>query len=187
MKTTAKTLLAASLLVLAGCGALYVELESRQVGATVPDQSFPPMMGPGTTFCGLTRSCTTTGFTFDLGSDVDVIEQDHVSYELRLTGLAIANASTDLSGVASARVVLIPADGSGSVVLATYARPASGRTTSLVASAFSDVDLRPYVQRGTIHLQAQLVYDTMTAGFTADVDAVFHLKARMDYGEQLGL
>lgn len=182
-----RTLLAATLL-LSGC--LSAELDAREVGVTVADQSFPPMLLLGNTFCGFSTSCTTTDFVFDVGGATGVLDQDGVRYDLTLTALTIAESATsvDLSSIVAGRVVLLPGDGSAPVVLATYARPArSGRLTVLRAEPVPGIDLEPYVQGGAIHLQARLAYDAPTAGFTGTVDGTFHLKAKIDYARSIGL
>ncbi len=190
MKIATGTLVAATLL-LAGCGPLLsAELDAKDVGVTVTGQSFPPMLLLGNTPCGFGTSCTTTDFVFDVGGATGVLDQDGVSYDLSLTALTISESATsvDLSGIVAGRVVLLAADGSAPVVLATYTRPpGSGTITTLRADPVTGVDLEPYVQSGLVHLQAWLVYDAPTAGFTATVDGVFHLKATIDYGRSIGL
>jgi hypothetical protein len=144
MSSPAKLLPALALL-LAACGGplLYGEVEIPRLGITLCGQSFPAMIGLGNSRCGSTPACVATDFAYDIGSDVDVINQAHVRYTLKLTGLTIAEDQVppvDLSGIASAEVGVVPTDGSAPVVLATYTRPSgSGRVTTLTADSVADV------------------------------------------------
>lgn len=194
MKTPTQTLAAATLLLLAGCGGpiLFAEVEIREVGITLPHQSFPAMTTLGGSSCGTTPNCAETDITFDIGNDIDVITQNNVTYDLKLTDLHIVADTTttgaDLSGIVSADVVVVPADGGAPVVVATYTRPTGGGPiTTLAVSSVETVDLEPFIQSGTLHLQVRLVYDAPTPAFTASIQGVFYLKAKIDYGKELGV
>jgi hypothetical protein len=192
-----KTLLAAvaSLLLLAGCSGplLFAELEIPEFGITLPAQTFPASTSDPSYWCAPDRSdCITTDFVYDIGSEVDLLDEDAVEYELRLTGLAITldttAAGTDLRGVRSALIEVFPPNGDAAVAVASYVRsPANPAPTSLALAGDASIDLAPFVDAGQVHIRIKMSYDAPTPEFTADVRTVFYLRVKLDYGKALGI
>jgi hypothetical protein len=189
-----KTILAALLALLAGCGGplLFAELTIPELAVTVAQQSFPGMAADPSRYCAGRPDCITTDLTYDLGQQVDLLTRKDVEYELRLTDLAIVldatSAGTDLRGVRSAVVEVFPPGSTTPVVVASYARAATNPDPNTIAvSGNSSIDLAPFVEAGVIHARVELSYDAPTPPFTADVRGAFYLKVKLDYGKTLGL
>jgi hypothetical protein len=187
---------AAVLLVLlaAGCGGplLSAELEIPELGLKVPQQTFPASTADPSYWCAPDQAdCIATDLEYDIGSEVDLLDQKGVTDEVRLTHLALVLTSTtvqDLGGVRSVVVEVVPPDGGASIPVATYARSASDPLpTRLAVAGNSSVDLGPMIRSGIIHLRVKMSFDGPTPEFTADVEAVFYLRITLDYLETAGL
>jgi hypothetical protein len=184
---------AAAALLLAGCGGplLFAELEIPEVGLTLPAESFPaaPACVPTLPDCVSAQ----VDFVYDLGSEVDVLTDENVEYELRLTELGLAltadsrrtGSVSDLGGVRSMTIEVIPPGGGEGVVVASYARAPGATPTEVRVTGNANVDLAPYVTAGQVQLRATLRTDSPTPPFTADVSAVFYLRVKLDYGAML--
>jgi hypothetical protein len=194
MKKLAHAALALPLL-LAGCGGplLFAELEIPQARITLPSQAFPATDAGAQYWCSPTQTqpdCIATTLSYDLGAQLPVITQQNVTYEIRLTALAIALATTgggtDLHGVKAVSIRLRDATGAAGVEVASYVRsPADPNPTSLAVTGNSNVDVASYVQSGKLDVVVQMTYDAPTPAFTADVTSTWALQAKLDWGAYL--
>lgn len=193
--------LAAAALLLTACDSLFTaELRVPVISVTLPGQEFPESNTTDSRYyCDpaapqSTPPCVGLTLDYDLGGQVPVLNEENVTYDLRLTDVALTLSATqtvtgdkDLSGVKSAtiRVLADPAiPGSGSV-LATYVRPAiTGPVSSFAVSGNANLDLGPYLDAGRLPIRVDLLIDSVgpTPAFTADVQAGFSLEVALDYG-----
>jgi hypothetical protein len=181
-------------LLAAGCGGplLSAELEIPELGLKIAQQTFPASSADPSYWCAPDQAdCISTDLQYDIGSEVDLLSEKGVDYELRLTNLALVLASTgagDLHGVKSVAIQALPPSGGAPVTVATYARSAANPApTSIAVSGNSSVDLAPFIQAGVAQLRLQTTFDDPTPEFTADVNAVFYLRIRLDYLKTAGL
>lgn len=186
-------LLAAALL-LAACD-LSAELDIPEIRVTLPSQQF---VASDTSlpedWCDPAEAadppCIATALEVDLGARMSLLTEENATYDLRLTDLAMALASTeagkDLGGV---KLLTIRVGGLGpdaGLVLASYARPPG--TVSPVAIAVTgnaNVGLGPYLEEGRLPVRIELVLDRPTPAFSADVVAGFSLRVTLDWGAYL--
>ncbi len=186
-------LLAAPLLLAAGCGPLlHADLEIREARLTLPAQQFPRFPLPTGARSGCASgaaSCVATALSYDLAKQLDLLNRPATSYDVRLTALDVALAATqggDLGGVVAAVVLAVPPGGGAPVELARYQRSSTDPApTAIALVGSSDVDLTPYLGSGVIRLRVELSYDRGTPAFEADVTAAFRLEVRLDYGALL--
>jgi hypothetical protein len=192
-------LLAALAAALSGCGGplLYAELEVPTLRATMPEQAFPASdtTNPAD-WCAAVQDpvnpCIQLTTDYDLGGMVPILNEPNVTYDLRLTDVAITLAATevgkDLSGIQRVTLSALadPNDPSSTVVIAGYVRPASGNPPQAIAvTGNSNLDLGPYLRGGVLKVHAELVLDAGTPAFTADVTSGFSLLVTLDYGSLL--
>jgi hypothetical protein len=185
--------LAAAALVLAACdGLLTAELQIPVIRVTLPGQSFP---ASDTTipenWCDPAAAgdppCIATTLDYDLGGQVPVLDEQGVTYDLRLTDVALTLSATevgkDLSGVRSLtiRVLADPASATTGFLVASYTRPPGAAPTSIAVTGNANVDLGPYLDRGRLPVRIELVLDQLTPEFLADVQAGFSLEVALDY------
>lgn len=190
-----KNTLLAAVMLLTGCGGplLFADLEIPEVGITLPQRTFPASSADPSRVCSADATdCIVTDLDFDVGEQVDVINDADAEYELRLTSVAIdlgaTGAGTDLRGVRSVSIEALPLGASEPVVVASYVRTTSNPTPRTIAvSGDSNVDLAPFVQAGRLRVRAKMSLDAPTPEFTADVLAVFSLEVKLDYGAAVGL
>ncbi len=182
------------------CGGplFFAELEIQSVRAVLPSQSFPASADwvtypcPGTDYG---PNCIDNKFTYDLGSQVPILNDDKVTSHVRLTELSIALQATgpllDFGQVRSVMIRVLAPQGSttlSDVVVASYQRSTANPNPSEISVAgYSNVDLVPYLQAGQLSVSVEMMYDTATPGFTADVTGDFYLEAKLDYGAYAGL
>lgn len=187
-------LLATTLLLAAGCGGplLHADLEIREARLTLPAQQFPrfPLPTGSPSGCASGAStCVATDLSYDLGRQLDLLSRPATAYDVRLTALDVALATTevgDLGGVAAASVLAYPPGGGAPVELARYQRSAADPAPTAIRMAGGpDVDLTPYLEAGVIRLRVELSYDRGTPAFEAAVTAAFRLQVRLDYGALL--
>ncbi len=188
-----KLALAAALLATA-CGdpLLFAELEIPSVEVKLPSQSFPattiPPGAPCSTPCVISQP-----FTYDLGSQVSVLDEKNVTSEIRVTALSIALTANgplaNFANVRSVRLWMVAPPGSAlqDVVVAAYDRPPGAAPQQITVSGYSNVDLAPYLQAGLLQVAAEMAFDTGIPSFTADVTGDFYLKVKLDYGKLAGL
>lgn len=187
--------LAAAALLLAACDGplLYVELEIPEIRVTLPSQSFPASDASiPDAWCDPTGQtfppCLAVGLDYDLGAEVPIFEEENVTYDLRLTDVAVSLAATevgkDLAGVKLLRVRVLqdPLDPASGVVVAAYARADGAAPASIAVTGNANVDLGPYLRTGLLPLRFELVVDQPTPAFLADVEAAFSVSAELDYG-----
>lgn len=197
------TLLATpALLLLAACGSVFTaELQVPEVRVTLPGQEFPESNTTDVRyFCDPDAPqsippCVGLTLDYDLGTNVPILDEPGVSYDLRLTDVALRLAATqtvtgdkDLSAVKSAtiRVLEDPAIPGSGAVLATYTRPPlTGPVGAFEVSGNANLSLGPYIQAGRLPFRVELVMDGVgpTPAFTADVEAGFSLDVTIDYGK----
>ncbi len=186
-------LLAAPFLLAAGCGGplLHADLEIREARLTLPAEQFPssPPLNVQSGCASGAPSCVATELSYDLGQQLDLLNRPATAYDVRLTSLELALATSnagDLGGIAAAAVLAYPPGGGAPVELARYERSATDPApTAIALTASSDVDLTPYLEAGVIRLRVELSTDRATPAFVADVTAAFRLKVRLDYGALL--
>ncbi len=190
--------LALGAVVLSGCGGpfLFAELQVPSIRATMPQQSFPASdTGNPADWCSAVQTdppCIQTSIDYDLGGMVPILNDPSVTYDLRLTEVAVTLSATeagkDLSGVklASISVLTDPADPASSVVIATYVRPqGTVAPTTIAVSGNSNLDLGPYLRGGILRVHAELVIDKPTPAFLADITSGLSLEVKLDWGSLL--
>lgn len=172
---------------------LFAELEVPELRVTLPSQQFP---ASDTTlpenWCSTVQTdppCIQLTLDYDLGGQVPVLNEPNVSYDLRLTDVAISLSATevgrDLSGVrlVTIRVLPDPLDPASAIVVASYVRPAGAPApTAVSVSGNANLDLGPYLDQGRLPVRAEVVLDQPTPAFLADVAAGFSLEVKLDYG-----
>jgi hypothetical protein len=192
--------LAALALALAACDGplLFAELSIPEIRVTLPGQSFP---ASDTTipanFCDPTAPqsfppCIALTLDYDLGGNVPVLTEQNVTYDLRLTDVAIALSATevgkDLSGVrlVTIRVLDDPLDPTAGVVVASYVRPPGPvAPTAIAITGNANLDLGPYLEVGRLPVRVEVVLDAGTPAFLADVQVGFSLEVKLDWGAYL--
>lgn len=197
-------LLATALALLSACDGLFsAELQIPEIRVTLAKQPFPESNTTDQRFyCDpsapqSTPPCIGLTLDYDLGGEVPVLNEENVTYDLRLTDVALTLSATqpvtgdkDLSGVARAtlRVLDDPAIPGSGAVLATYVRPpVTGPISSFAVTGNSNLDLGPYLETGKLPIRVELVIDSVgpTPAFNADVQAGFSLEVKLDYGAYL--
>lgn len=174
---------------------LYAELEVPEVGVTIAQQSFPASSADPSFWCSpdqaTAEECLVTELSYDLGEEVELLTEDDVDYDLRLTGLGLqlaASETGDLGGVRRVEIFAVPPGGGAPVLVAAYARVDGAEPPARVeVSGNSNLDLAPYLDSGKITLRVEMSVDGATPAFTADVMAVFYVRVRLDYGASLGI
>jgi hypothetical protein len=176
---------------------LFAELSVPSLRATLPSQSFP---ASDTTdpadWCAAMPSdppCIQMTIDYDLGGMVPILNEPGVTYDLRLTDVAIALSATeagkDLGGIqrVTLGVLTDPADPASAVIVAAYVRPAAGGAppTAIAVTGNSNLDLGPYLRGGVMRVHVELVLDGGTPAFLADVTSGFSLEVQLDYGSLL--
>jgi hypothetical protein len=190
--------LAATALLLAACdGLLSSELQIPAIRVTLPSQPFPASdTSIPENWCDPADlsdpPCIARTLDYDLGGRVPVLDEEGVTYDLRLTDVALTLSASevgkDLSGVRSLtiRVLADPASATSGFVLASYARPTGwAAPTSIAVTGNANVDLGPYLDAGRLPVRVELVLDHGTPAFDADVEAGFSLEVALDYGAYL--
>jgi hypothetical protein len=201
MKRTAASIAA---LLLASCGGplLYAEIEIPDLRVTLPSESFPAFSAAiPANWCDPSATtppsppCVALDTSYDIGAQVPAFTQKGVTTELRLRSVALTLSATqsaggpvDLGGIQSA-TILVGADpavpGSGTVV-ATYTRTTvSPPPTTLAVSGDANLDLSPYLASGKLPVRVQVVIDSGTPAFQADILAGFYVKVTLDWGRYL--
>ncbi len=175
---------------------LFAELEIPSVRIVLPSQAFPATTaGPGNQ-CpppDTSASCIYQTFTYDIGSQVSVLNEKNVKAEVRLTELSIdltAGALANFGTVDEVSMWILPPAGSTlpQVIVAEYRRSAADPSpTAIKVSGYSNVDLGAYVAAGVLSVAAEMKFNAVTPDFTADVTGDFYLKVRLDYGSYLGI
>lgn len=198
MRRAPASTLALAAALLSGCGGpmLYAELEVPSLRATLPSQDFPASGADPAYLCQVFQyqgtECSQMTLDYDLGGMVPILNEPGVTYDLRLTDVAITlaaeSAGTDLSGIVRVTLSALtdPNDPSSTVVVAQYLRPASGPPpTTIAVTGNSNIDIGPYLRGGVIKVHAELEYDGATPAFKADVTSGFSLLVKLDYGSLL--
>lgn len=194
---TRATAAALAALLLAGCDGplLFAEVEVPELRATLPSQHFPATdttnpadwcdpLGIGF------PPCVAVTAAYDLAAQIPSLTEPGVTYELRLTDVALtlstqAGGPSDLSGIVRATVIVgydpaVP--GSGTIV-ATYVRPPSPGSPSTVAvSGNANLDLSPYVKTGQLPVRVEVEIDNSMPAFDADILAAFYIRVTLDWG-----
>lgn len=178
---------AALLLALAGCGdaILFAELDMPSVQVTLAKQ----------TFFGTALPTTSTDLSFDIGTNVPIVNEPNVTVDMTLTSMELvldpANPANpaNFDAIDTVTIEALAPAGSGltDLVLLNYTK-AAGATgiTHIDAASSTSADLTPYLQAGAINLRASYSGTGLpTADWTADVTAEFHIKVKMDYGAYL--
>ena len=190
--------LAATVVLLAGCqGDLTTaEIDVSHLGVTLPAQAFPASDTTNTAdFCAAppqsSPPCIQTTLDYDLGAQVPALTNKSVTYDLRLTDVAItlsaASAGDDLYGVLSAKVIVKDLVTGADTVVASYDRPASATSPihTLAVSGNASVDLGPYLDAGRLPVRVELLLTNGTPAFWADVHAGFSLVVNVDWSTYL--
>lgn len=177
-----------SLALLSGCGLLYAEMEIPSTTVVLRQQAFPG---------SAVGVPLVKDVTYHLGDQLTVLKEKDASYQLRLTRMEVALATTsamgDFGDIASVTISVLPPPGQtqpAATVIASYLKappPADQNPTSITVAAMSNVDLAPYIVSGDLTLRFQAESITLGAipPWTADVGAEFYLLVRVDYGKQM--
>jgi hypothetical protein len=175
-----------ALLAASGCGLLSAEFEIPSVSVTLKSQDFPavPAGAP------LVKEVT-----FPIGKDLTGITDKGVTFELRLTQMAVALATTspmgDFGDIETVTVSVLPPVGQTTpveAVIASYQRsPADPHPTSIAVAGMSNLDLAPYILAGDLRLRFVAISSAGGAipAWKADVGGVFYLKVHADYAKSL--
>ncbi|HUL58355.1 MAG TPA: hypothetical protein VLU43_03730 [Anaeromyxobacteraceae bacterium] len=191
-----RTLALAAALLATACGpVLYAELEIPSVQVKLPSQSFPAAAPLPVNQCPTPQTgCVYQTFSYDLGSQVSVLDDKNVTSQIRLTSLAVdltaGSALADFGGIASITMSVLAPDGTAlpGVTVASYHRSAADPNPHAISVAGnSNVDLAPYLEAGKLTIASEMVVDAGTPDFTADVTSDFYLKVKIDYGKLAGL
>jgi hypothetical protein len=179
----------AAVALLAGCGQplLSMQLEVPEIRMTSPGNEFPATgLALPTDYCDLaTPGCVFNDLQYDLGAEVPVLEEKGVSFDLRLTDVALhlVSGTSDLRGVLSARVKIQDPVTGDWIVVASYAKPPGATPTDISVSGNSNIELAPYLSSGNIDARIEVSYDASSppGAFTADVEAGFSLVVTVSY------
>lgn len=198
MRRAPTALLALAAAALASCGdpLLFAELQIPRLAVTLPSQTFPASdTTDPATWCALVQDpaapCIQLTLDYDLGGQVPVLDEPGVTYDLRLTDVAIALTTTgageDLAGVRQVTVLVLatPGDPGSGVVVASYARLPGAAPTTVAIAGNSSLDLGPYLAAGRLPVRVEVTLDSGTPEFLADVTVGFSLEVQLDYGELL--
>src|SRR6266511_2272826 len=176
--------LAAALLGACGQPFLSAQLEVPEIRITSPSRSFPATNPTPTDLCAGVAGCLKSDVSYDLGQEVPVLGEKGITFDLRLTDVALRldSGAADLGGVNAARVILLDAGG-GSTLVASYAKLPGATPSSIAVSGNSNIDLGPYLSDGKITARVEIDYDTTNPppDFTADVEAGFSLVVTLEY------
>ncbi len=186
----------AALLPGCGRGLLFAELEVPTIQATMPAQAFPASdTTDPANWCAAVQSdppCIQATIDYDLGGMVPILNDPSVTYDLRLTQVAVTlsalDTGTSLAGVklASLSVQTDPADPASTVIVASYVRPPGAVTpTTIAVAGNSNLDLGPFLRGGVLRVHTELVIDQQTPAFLADVTSTLSLEAKLDWGSLL--
>lgn len=189
---------AAAVLLLAGCGdpLLFAELEIPSVAIVLPSQSFPAATAGPDNQCpppDTGTDCIYQTFSYDIGSQVSILNDSGVKADVRLMSLSLALTAGVLQNfgtVDEVTLFILPPAGStlSPVVVAEYRRSASDPApTSIRVAGYSNVDLAQYLSSGKLQTAAEMKFNAVTPDFTADVTGDFYLKVQLDYGKLAGI
>jgi len=193
-------LAAAALPLLAACGPLlFAEVQIPDLRVTLPSQSFPAVAASlPSDWCDpallADPPCLAISADYDLGAQVPALTEAAVSYELRLTDVAItlsavqqAGAPPDLSGIESAiiRVLDDPAVPGVGAVVASYVKVPGTSPTTIAVTGNANLDLGPYLDAGLLPVRVEVIVSNGTAAFDADITAAFSLVINVDWGSYL--
>lgn len=195
------SLAALSALVLAACDGplLFAEVQIPDLEITLPSRSFPAVaVSLPADWCDPAVSgdpqCLGLTSDYDLGAEVPALTEQGVTYDLRLTRVAITlsavqqpGAPTDLSGIerATIRVLDDPSvPGSGAVV-ASYVRAPGSAPTAIAVTGNANLDLGPYLDAGRLPVRVEVFVSNGTAAFDADITVGFALVVNVDWGGYL--
>lgn len=193
--------LAAAVSLLAACDGplLFAEVQIPDLQVTLPSQSFPAAaLALPTDWCDPAMQsdppCLALTADYDIGEQVPAITEASVSYELRVTRVAItlsaiqqAGAPPDLSGIESAtiRVLDDPAIVGSGAVIASYVKPPGAAPTTIAVTGNANLDLAPYLDAGILPVRVEVVVSNGTAAFDADITAAFSVVVNVDWGSYL--
>jgi len=176
--------LVAALLGACGQPFLSAQLEVPEIRITSPSRSFPATNPTPTDLCAGVAGCLASDVSYDLGDAVPVLGEKGITFDLRLTDVALRldSGAADLGGVNAARVILQD-PGGGSTLVASYVKLTGATPSRIEVSANSNIDLGPYLSDGKIAARVEIDYDTTTPppDFTADVEAGFSLVVTVEY------
>jgi hypothetical protein len=185
--------IAAAASLLAGCSPLLsAELEVPEIRITVPQQSFPATNPELSDLCAGLPGCIARPISYDVGAEVPVLKEDNVTFDIRVTDLAItltSGSAGNLGGVESAKIMVLDApDATTGTVVASYVRPsATAAPTSISVSGNSSVNVGSYLEAGLIPVRVEMTYDPAIPppDFTADVEVGLSLVVTLDWGAYL--
>ncbi len=189
---------ALALTLLAACDGplLFTEVEIPDLRLTLPPQAFPASgTGAPDQWCDPSAPqsnppCVQLTTGYDLGARVPAINETGVTYEIRLTDLAIIlstapGSPSDLSGVVSARVLVgYTGPGSGTVI-AAYARSPGAAPTTIAVSGNANLDLAPYLSTGQLPVRIEVVVESGMPAFDANILAGFYVRIEADWSHYL--
>jgi hypothetical protein len=178
---------AAALLAACGHPLLGAELEVPEVRITSEPRQFPAIefVAPQD-FCTAAEDCLFHEVEYDLGEEVPLLDDEGVSVDLRLTGIALHLVSTSapwLDAVDSIRILLRQPGSGDLVVLASWTNPGAAPTEEIHVASGSGRDLGPYLDDGRIAARFEIDFDTTQpmAAFTATLEAGFSVDLAVDY------
>jgi hypothetical protein len=178
-------LLAVAALTSCGGPILFGELEMPSVEVTLAQQTFNGTnISPPPSF---------TPFSFDIGTNVPVVNEPNVDYDLRLTQMTLVfrtGTPSNFDGLDSLSITALTPPSNPSLaplVLLSYDNPhAATGVTVITAQSQTNADLKPYLEAGQLNVRVDYAGTALpTANWTADVTADFFLRVRLDYGAYL--
>lgn len=194
------SLAAAAVALLCACdGLLFAEVQIPDLQVTLPAQSFPAVdasLPPNWCDPALQSDppCLALITDYDIGAQVPAFTEEAVSYELRMTRVAITLSANqapggppDLSGVerATIRVLDDPLDPTSGLVIASYVKPPGATPTEIAVSGNANLDLGPYLVVGHLPIRVEVVVSNGTPAFDADITAGFSVVVNVDWGSYL--
>lgn len=178
---------------LAGCSdLLFAELEIPEIRITMPQQEFQSGTPLAADLCDLvTAGCVARRVEYDVGAEIPVVNEPGVTFDLRITDMAltlVSGGGGDFGGVEEVKILLLDAaDASQGTVLAHYVRPEGAKPTRIEVSGNSNVNLASYLTAGKLPVRVEVVYEALNPppDFTADVEVGLSLVATVDWGAYL--
>lgn len=156
----------------------YVEADESQICREVDGIGPWPAGAP-------VQTTVTNDFTVPLGDALPTFDAKMGSMDLRVLNVTFTpgNGLTDFNGFDSAKMTLIPPDGSNlpAATLLTYTKGATPAGTSLILEGEPNLNVFPYLQNGDLGVHAELTGTFPTSEWYVNVDPCLSVKVRLNY------
>lgn len=174
----------------AGCGQpfLSARVEVPEIRITQPPRDFPAMSFDPAFACSILAPLISnpqdcSGQNLDPIDIGDALDQQGVTSELRLTGLALHLVGADARGVRRAEVDLFDQATGAITPIARFSRVGAGSPGTTVVAETTKIDLVPFLNGGKLEPRVEVELDPtyFATGFSASVEAAFSVKVTIDY------